>query len=71
MTKVQFFPKSCKSCGLCLIICPFNALVWNKEIKGVYGESTPEVLEEKCTQCLLCEINCPDCAILVERKKKG
>jgi NAD-dependent dihydropyrimidine dehydrogenase PreA subunit len=48
----------CKKCGICVEICPKNALQLNRELK---------VIERKCTSCGLCELYCPDFALEVVR----
>lgn len=58
----------CKSCGICLEVCPKKAIFWGEDL-GYYGNPAPSVDIEKCIACGLCELNCPDCAIRV--KKKG
>ena len=59
----------CKSCGICLRLCPVN--VFDKDRKG-----RPTVARaEDCTACRFCEQHCPDFAIEVfqaggERERK-
>ncbi len=46
----------CKRCGICIAMCPHNALE-----KGPDG--VPVVIDEKCKRCGMCELRCPDLAI--------
>ncbi|MEN6389951.1 MAG: 4Fe-4S binding protein [Syntrophomonas sp.] len=73
MEKANFyiFPEYCKGCGLCKEKCPNDTLIWSDKL-GVYG--TPTVTpkdEDSCIACRICEMVCPDCAIKIERIRKG
>ncbi|MEQ8175789.1 MAG: 4Fe-4S binding protein [Syntrophomonadaceae bacterium] len=73
MEKAHFyiFPEYCKGCGLCKEKCPNDTLIWSDKL-GVYG--TPTVTpkdEDSCIACRICEMVCPDCAIKIERIRKG
>jgi len=46
----------CKGCGICVHICPKNALALNAHEKA-------ELDEELCIACGMCERYCPDLAI--------
>ena len=57
MSLININLKWCKACGICVDLCPTQALCINE--KGY-----PEVKDEtKCTRCRLCELRCPDFAI--------
>jgi len=43
----------CKACGLCAKVCPYNALIVNKELKRT------EVIEAACAGCGTCGAECP------------
>ena len=63
MPEVVVLKEYCKSCGLCIDICPKKILqigdVANK--KGYY---TVEVIDQsKCIGCTLCATMCPDLAL--------
>jgi heterodisulfide reductase subunit A len=47
------FPEKCKACGLCIKVCPYNALTLNKELRRV------EVIEAACGGCGTCAAECP------------
>lgn len=53
----------CLGYGDCVKVCPFDAIVINKETQ------LPEVDEEKCTACGNCVKACPK--LLIELRKKG
>ncbi len=46
-----------KRCMVCDEVCPFNAIVFDKEPGNPV--TVPRVLEEKCTGCGYCENHCP------------
>jgi heterodisulfide reductase subunit A len=45
--------EKCKACGLCTKVCPYNAVVLNKDLKRV------EVIEAACAGCGTCGAECP------------
>lgn len=56
--KVVFYYRWCKSCDICVAICPKDALT----MEDAYPALT---YPERCTECGLCEVLCPDFAITV------
>lgn len=60
------FPDQCKSCGLCIEICPVKVLSWDEETLGHFGKHTIKCDIKNCIQCKKCEIVCPDMAIRVK-----
>jgi heterodisulfide reductase subunit A len=44
---------ACKACGLCTKVCPYNAVVLNKDLKRA------EVIEAACAGCGTCGAECP------------
>jgi len=56
----------CKGCGLCVAVCPKNAIVIsNKSNKTGYFPA--QAKNTDCTGCAMCAIICPDAAIEVHR----
>lgn len=49
----------CKGCDICVVFCPENVLVMNREVVEVSDIS-------KCSKCNICEYLCPDFSISVE-----
>ena len=45
--------EKCKACGLCTKVCPYNAVVLNKDLKRV------EIIEAACAGCGTCGAECP------------
>ncbi len=60
------FPEQCKSCGLCIEICPKKVLSWDEEVLGYFGRPTVKCDIANCIQCKSCERICPDMAIRVK-----
>jgi len=59
-------PDHCKSCGICIIKCPFGALSFGKKL-GLLSSPIPEVDFKKCTACDTCSRFCPDGAIKIKK----
>ncbi len=65
MAKVNVLSDYCKSCGLCIDICPRKILVIGEKTNPK-GYFTAECIDqEKCIGCTLCATVCPDVAIEV------
>ena len=63
---VKIFKEYCKSCGLCINICPAKILKISREI-NLSGYNPVEVTAaEDCRECGFCYLVCPDAALLVE-----
>jgi 2-oxoglutarate ferredoxin oxidoreductase subunit delta len=60
------FPEQCKSCGLCIEVCPVKCLSWDEDVIGHFGTQTVKCDIAKCIQCKKCEMTCPDMAIRVK-----
>ncbi len=57
--RLEITPQWCKSCDICVKLCPERCLRLNQE--RIVELAQPE----KCTGCRLCELLCPDFAIRV------
>lgn len=45
--------EKCKACGLCVKVCPYNAITLNEELKRI------EIIEAACGGCGTCAAECP------------
>lgn len=57
--------KRCKSCGICLSLCPHRVFC------PVEGGGVKVGWPERCTGCMQCENLCPDFAITVCAATEG
>ncbi len=64
MAYIKIKTEQCKGCGLCVDVCPDNAIKLSEKFneKG-YSYIVYEV--EKCRGCKMCVLMCPDCVIEV------
>jgi len=63
---VKISKEYCKSCGLCINVCPAKILKISREI-NLLGYNPVEVTSpEDCRECGFCYLVCPDAALLVE-----
>jgi 2-oxoglutarate ferredoxin oxidoreductase subunit delta len=60
------FPALCKSCGLCIEVCPRKCLSWDDSTLGHFNQPTIKCDIKNCIQCKICENACPDMAIRVK-----
>ena len=67
MPKVVVLQDYCKSCGLCVNICPKKILAIGDKAnqKGYYSVVVTD--EEKCISCAMCATVCPDLALEISR----
>ena len=59
MSKIKIEENRCKSCGICVVHCPKDAL----SISGTAGKSgyAPVTVDDaKCIACGICYTMCPD-----------
>lgn len=67
MKNVIFNEERCKSCGLCVDVCPKKILQISKDKMNDKGYRPAEIIDrEKCIGCAFCATMCPDAAITVE-----
>jgi 2-oxoglutarate ferredoxin oxidoreductase subunit delta len=68
--KVVINEDYCKSCELCVSVCPVHVLAISNRLNA-HGYHPVELLdEEKCTSCTACARMCPEAAIEVYRLVK-
>ena len=70
MPKVVVLEEYCKSCGLCVNICPKGVLAIGDKAnqKGYYPVVVTD--DEKCISCALCGTVCPDLALEIWREER-
>ena len=51
----------CKSCGICVELCPRSVLSATEPLYKAYVNEA-----SACVACRVCELSCPDWAIAVE-----
>ena len=70
MDKINVLSEYCKSCGLCIDICPKQILkIGDKSNKkGYFAVECTD--QSKCISCALCATVCPDVAIEVYKAKR-
>jgi len=71
MPKVVVLGEYCKSCGLCVNICPKGVLTIGDKTnqKGYYPVVVTD--DAKCISCSMCAVVCPDLALEVSREKRS
>lgn len=64
MPRIIIDTEKCKSCGICINICP-NKLIRFGQSANSCGNIPTEFVDEnnKCTGCAMCAISCPEIAI--------
>ncbi len=65
MYQVRVLVEYCKGCGLCVDVCPVEALELSGELSPLAVHAPRQKDEVECTGCLSCTLMCPDAAIEV------
>lgn len=67
--RVRFHEKYCKSCGLCVAVCPRKIITISDRLNdlGYHPATVSDEDQAKCTSCALCARMCPDAVIEVYR----
>jgi 2-oxoglutarate ferredoxin oxidoreductase subunit delta len=66
MAHIRIDREKCKACGLCIIYCPQQSIVFSKTINKRGMKPAEFRKNAKCTGCTFCALVCPDCAIEVK-----
>jgi NAD-dependent dihydropyrimidine dehydrogenase PreA subunit len=56
---LNYDPRKCINCGMCLDVCPHAVFAPN-------GKAVQVVRAQACMECGACQVNCPTLAIAVE-----
>lgn len=64
--KIEIDKTRCKSCGICISVCPKKLIKFSDEITeaGFHYAKFEEKNESECIGCAMCAISCPDIAIV-------
>ena len=65
MAKLEISRESCKSCKLCVSVCPKKVLEIGGEINKKGYRYVVDAHPEACIACCMCAQVCPDCVIEV------
>lgn len=57
----------CKSCKLCIDICPKNVFELSGKTNKKGYDYITAAREEDCIKCRMCQNTCPDMVIFVEK----
>jgi 2-oxoglutarate ferredoxin oxidoreductase subunit delta len=68
--KVVFNEEICKSCSLCVEVCPTNVIFLADYLNGKGYRPAAVVDQENCISCAKCGQICPDTVITVFRPVK-
>lgn len=63
MLKVRVLTEYCKGCGLCVGVCPVEALETSDQLSDLGVYPPRQKGDVQCTGCLGCALICPDAAI--------
>jgi 2-oxoglutarate ferredoxin oxidoreductase subunit delta len=67
--RVVFRENHCKSCELCIGVCPKKIILLKAELnrQGYHPAYVSDEDQDKCISCALCARMCPDAVIEVRR----
>ncbi len=63
MLKIIIKKDFCKSCGLCINVCPKGILVMDEELNALGYMPVKAVNQSKCIKCMRCVSVCPEACI--------
>jgi 2-oxoglutarate ferredoxin oxidoreductase subunit delta len=68
--RVVFNEDICKSCGLCVQVCPTNVIFLADYLNGKGYRPAAVTDQDHCISCAKCAQICPDCVISIYRPVK-
>ena len=68
--KVIFNEMFCKSCGLCIHVCPANVIFLAEHINANGYRPATVVDQEHCISCAKCGQVCPDSVITIYKPER-
>ncbi|WP_045523127.1 4Fe-4S dicluster domain-containing protein [Neobacillus niacini] len=67
---VVFKEDNCKSCGLCVQVCPTNVIFLADYLNGKGYRPAAVIDQDNCISCAKCAQICPDSVVSVYRQVK-
>ncbi|MHB8071432.1 MAG: indolepyruvate ferredoxin oxidoreductase subunit alpha [Candidatus Cryosericum sp.] len=71
LERVSIDEQRCKSCGLCVSVCPVKILIIGDRLNARGFRPAQCTDQDKCTSCSSCVLVCPDIAIELRREVKA
>jgi 2-oxoglutarate ferredoxin oxidoreductase subunit delta len=71
LERVLIDEQRCKSCGLCVSVCPAKILVISDRINARGFRPAECVAQDRCISCSFCVLVCPDLAVELRREVKA
>jgi len=71
LERVSIDEQRCKSCGLCVSVCPVKILVISDQLNTRGYRPATCIDQMKCISCGSCAAVCPDVAIELFREVKA
>lgn len=68
--RVVFQEDYCKSCSLCLNVCPQDIIYLSNQLNGKGYRPATVTDQDACISCMKCAQICPDAVITVYRPEK-
>lgn len=69
-TPVSVDHNRCKSCDICVDVCPTGVLAMIFDPTTTLGKTVKIIAPQDCIGCKDCELECPDFAIFVAEKSE-
>lgn len=66
--RIEVLEQYCKSCSLCVEVCPKKVLAISEKINQK-GYRPVIVISDECIGCGMCAMRCPDAVIKVFREE--